>query len=194
MTDDGNSDYGEMSTAEMRRRAGHQEILGETLAKFEFFQHGWHPYTRFLDVDKIDLILRRRRGSTVDYREVQVKFGKLYQCTRRWELPMFSATSWRPFTEKALAGLNERDGLVLAYVLAPDDAFKGDMFIFPIKEFVDLVRTADRLRSGDYRIYLSRSSSPPDRWYMRRAPRFNALTEDTVHDVTEYYRNFACLG
>ena len=65
-------------TAEMRRRAGHQEILGETLAKFEFFQHGWHPYTRFLDVDKIDLILRRRNDSQVDYREVQVKFGKLY--------------------------------------------------------------------------------------------------------------------
>jgi hypothetical protein len=48
-----------------RRRAGHQEILGETLAKFEFFQHGWHPYSRFLDVDKIDLILRRRRGADV---------------------------------------------------------------------------------------------------------------------------------
>jgi hypothetical protein len=107
---------------------------------------------------------------------------------------MFSVTSWRPFTERALAALNERDGLFLAYVLAPDDGFKGDMFIFPIKKFVDLVRTADRLRNGDYRIYLSRSSSPPDRWYMRRVPRFNALTEDTAHDVTEYYRNFACLG
>ena len=185
---------GEMSTAEMRRKAGHQEILGETLAKFEFFQHGWHPYTRFLDVDKIDLILRRRRGSTVEYREVQVKFGKLYQCTRPWELPLFSVTSWRPFTEKALVGLSERDGLFLAYVLAPDDGFKGDMFVFPMKEFIELVRTADRLRKGDYRIYLSCSRNPPGRWYMRRVPSFAELTEKTVHDVTKYYRNFACLG
>jgi hypothetical protein len=56
-------------TAAERRKAGHQEILGETLAKFEFFQHGWHPYSRFLDVDKIDLILRRRLDSQVQYRK-----------------------------------------------------------------------------------------------------------------------------
>ncbi len=69
---------GEPTRAEMRRKAGHQEILGETLAKFEFFSNGWHPYTRFLDVDKIDLILRRRRATRTEYREIQVKFGKLY--------------------------------------------------------------------------------------------------------------------
>ena len=52
---------------------------------------------------------------------------------------------------RALVGLSERDGLFLAYVLAPDDGFKGDMFVFPMKEFIELVRTADRLRKGDYR-------------------------------------------
>ncbi len=31
----------------MRSRAGHYEILGETYAKFEFFEKGWNPYTRF---------------------------------------------------------------------------------------------------------------------------------------------------
>jgi hypothetical protein len=76
-------------TPASRRKAGHQEILGETLAKFEFFQHGWHPYTRFLDVDKIDLILRRRKQMLVEYREIQVKFGKLYTCINRWELRHF---------------------------------------------------------------------------------------------------------
>lgn len=45
--------------AEVRRRAGHYEILGETVAKFELFQKGWNPSSRFLDVDKVDLILRR---------------------------------------------------------------------------------------------------------------------------------------
>jgi hypothetical protein len=184
----------ELSTAHMRRKAGHQEILGETLAKFEFFQHGWHPYTRFLDVDKIDLILRRRREQKVEYREVQVKFGKLYTCARKWELPLFSVSSWRFFTEKALNDLTEREGLYLAYVLAPDDGFKGDLFVFPIKTFAECVRRADRLGDGAYRVYISRAHGDEPRWYMRRKPRFTELTQETVIDVTEYYRNFKCLG
>src|SRR6266540_5580899 len=64
---------------ELRRRAGHYEILGETYATFEFFQQGWNPYTRFLDVDKVDLILRRSQAGIPCYREVQVKFGKLFR-------------------------------------------------------------------------------------------------------------------
>ncbi|HEY1931197.1 MAG TPA: hypothetical protein VGG99_04230 [Acetobacteraceae bacterium] len=80
-------------TPEMKQRAGHQEILGETLAKFAFFQNGWHPYSRFLDVDRVDLVLRRRHGNTIDYRDVQVKFGKLYQCSRPWEKQLFALTS-----------------------------------------------------------------------------------------------------
>lgn len=183
-----------LSTAEMKRKAGHQEIQGETLAKFEFFQHGWHPYTRFLDVDKIDLILRRRRGESVEYREVQVKFGKLYKCTLKWELLLFSVTSWRFFSDKAISSLSDRQGLFLAYVLAPDDGFKGDMFVFPMKRFAELVRRSDRLDNGNYRIYISRSLEEPPRWYMRRAKRFTEFTDETVTDVTADYRNFDCLG
>ena len=181
-------------TAEMRRRAGHQEILGETLAKFEFFQHGWHPYTRFLDVDKIDFILRRRRGSNIDYREIQVKFGKLYTCTKQWELRLFSVSSWRFFTEKNLLDLTEREALFFVYVLAPDDGFKGDMFIFPIEIFADCVRKSDRLKNGSYRVYISRTPGDNPRWFMRREPRFEKLSPKTVIDVTAYYRNFTCLG
>lgn len=178
----------------MRRKAGHQEILGETLAKFEFFQHGWHPYTRFLDVDKIDLILRRRRGTQVEYREIQVKFGKLYTCTAKWELPLFSVSSWRFFTEGNLTGLTDRQGLFFAYVLAPDDGFKGDMFIFPIDTFADIVRRSDKLKNESYRVYISRAHGEKGRWYVRRKSRFDALSEATTIDVTDYYRNFACLG
>ena len=45
----------EQIAAGMRSRAGHYEILGETYAKFEFFEKGWNPYSRFLDVDKVVL-------------------------------------------------------------------------------------------------------------------------------------------
>ena len=84
----------------LRRKAGHYEILGETFAKFEFFQKGWNPYSRFLDVDKVDLILRRRvPGGATLYREVQVKFGKLYRVGVKWERPLFDLTSWRFFKD-----------------------------------------------------------------------------------------------
>jgi hypothetical protein len=181
-------------TKEMKQKSGHQEILGETLAKFEFFQHGWHPYTRFLDVDKIDLILRRRRDSRVEYREIQVKYGKLYRCTRNWELPLFSHSSWRFFTEKNLTDLTDRGGLFLAYVLAPDDGFKGDMFIFPIETFAKIVRRSDRLRNGSYRVYISKTHGESPRWYVRRLPNFDKLDSSTTIDVTKHYRDFKCLA
>jgi hypothetical protein len=178
----------------MRQKAGHQEILGETLAKFEFFQHRWHPYTRFLDIDKVDLILRRRLPTGIIYREVQVKFGKLYTCTRAWEKPLFSHSSWRFFTDKSLDDLIEQKGLFLAYVLSPDDGFKGDMFIFPIIEFADIVRRSDRLGNGNYRVYISRTLGGDEpRWYVRRLPKFETLTKESVIDVTAHYRNFRCL-
>jgi hypothetical protein len=59
-------------------RAGHQEIQGETIAKFEFFQHDFNPYSRYLDTDKVDLVLRRRVHDRVQYADVQVKYGRLY--------------------------------------------------------------------------------------------------------------------
>ena len=80
-----------MATREQKHRAGHYEILGETLAKFEFFEAGWNPYQRYLDVDKVDFVLRKRRANRVVYREVQVKYGKLYDCGLKWEQPMFGA-------------------------------------------------------------------------------------------------------
>jgi hypothetical protein len=58
----------EQLAADMRSRAGHYEILGETYAKFEFFEKGWNPYSRFLDVDKVDLILRRRSAGCPTHR------------------------------------------------------------------------------------------------------------------------------
>jgi hypothetical protein len=56
----------ELLAADMRSRFGHYEVLGETYAKFEFFEKGWNPYSRFLDVDKVDLILRRRTATGVE--------------------------------------------------------------------------------------------------------------------------------
>jgi hypothetical protein len=91
------------------------------------------------------------------------------------------------------ASLTERSGLFLTYVLAPDDGFKGDMFVFPIDTFADIVRRSDKLNNGSYRVYISRSQQDAKRWYVRRRARFGELNDETTIDVTAYYRNFACL-
>lgn len=182
-----------LSMKEMKQKAGHQEILGETLAKFEFFENGWHPYTRFLDVDKVDLILRRRLPGGIIYREVQVKFGKLYECGNAWEKPLFSCTSWRFFTDKNLDDMTKQKGLFLAYVLSPDRGFKGDMLIFPIDDFAKIIRMSDKLGNGKYRVYISRKLGDEQRWFVRRRSKFNVIDHETTVDVTRYYRNFQCL-
>jgi hypothetical protein len=178
-----------------KQKAGHPEILGETLAKFEFFQNGWHPYTRFLDVDKVDLVLRRRRGNLVEYRDVQVKYGKLYEIMAKWEHKLFCTTSWRFFNVKELEGLENRRGLYLAYVLSRDDRYQGDILIFSIDEFVAAVKQSVRIGEDRYKVYISKGHSGDNHWYVRRQGRkFEKLDEPSVFDVSKHYRNFACLG
>jgi hypothetical protein len=46
-------------TPEKQQQAGHYEVLGEIYVAFELFENGWNPYSRFLDVDKVDFILRK---------------------------------------------------------------------------------------------------------------------------------------
>jgi hypothetical protein len=163
-----------------KQKAGHYEVLGETLAKFEFFQNGWDPYTRFLDIDKVDLVLRRRRGNLVEYRDVQVKYGKLYEIMAKWEHEVFCTSSWRFFTVRELEDLEHRKGLYLAYVLSRDGRYQGDILIFPINEFVAAVRQSVRSGEDRYKVYISKGRSDDNHWYVRRQGR--------------KYRNFACLG
>lgn len=178
-----------------KQKAGHYEVLGETLAKFEFFQNEWHPYTHFLDVDKVDIVLRRRRGNSVEYRDVQVKYGKLYEIMAKWEHKLFCTTSWQFFTAKELQGLEDRKGLYLAYVLSRDNRYLGDIFIFPITDFVAAVRQSVRSGEDRYKVYISKGHSDDNHWYVRRQGRkFETLDEPSVFDVSQYYRNFACLG
>ena|ERR1051325_1276145 len=125
---------------EARRKAGHYEVLGETYAKFEFFENGWNPYSRFLDVDKVDLILRRKVNGKKVYREVQVKYGKLYDVIPAWERELFDVTSWRFFKEDEFTAHTNDPDFFVAYVLAADSGYKRDIFIFPVREFMEVIR------------------------------------------------------
>ncbi len=175
---------------ETRRRAGHYEILGETYAKFEFFQKGWNPYARFLDVDKVDLILRRSSNGSATYREVQVKFGKLYRVSQAWERRLFDVTSWRFFRPGEFHAANP--DLFVAYVLSEDDEYRGDFFVFPVREFTRIIESAP-MAGGKHRVYISRCTASPARWVLRRQKKFDDVTDDTCLDVTSYRRNFKLL-
>jgi len=174
----------------LRRRAGHYEILGETYAKFEFFQEGWNPYSRFLDVDKVDLILRRNVSGSPEYREVQVKFGKLFRVESGWQHALFDLTSWRFFKEDEFAHAHPR--LFVAYVLSEDEEYRGDFFLFPVREFSQAIHCAPQA-GGKRRVFISRCASDQKRWVMRRLGRFNEVTEETCLDVSRYRRNFSLL-
>lgn len=175
----------------LKSRAGHYEILGETHAKYEFFQQGWNPYSRFLDVDKVDIVLRRVENGEPIYREVQVKFGKLYKVKRVWERQLFDVTSWRFFKQNEFDRCGRQ--LFITYVLSEDDAYRGDLFIFPVRKFASIIKAAP-IAGEKHRVYISRCKNEPQRWVLRRQGRFECVSNDTCLDVSEYRRNFGLLS
>jgi hypothetical protein len=182
--------------AASRRKAGHQEVLGETIAKFEFFQQGWNPYSRFLDVDKVDLILRRTVCGAPQYREVQVKFGKLYRpdldegtWTKRHK-ELFDRGSWRFFGDGEFADASSR--LYVAYVMSDDDEYRGDFFIFPARDFAAVIGAA-YLKGSKREVCISRCRDETARWVVRRKAKVDYVTNESCLDVSSYRRNFGVL-
>jgi hypothetical protein len=176
----------------VRQKAGHYEVLGETYAKFELFENGWNPYSRFLDVDKVDLILRRRDTERAIYREVQVKYGKLYEVGQKWEQPLFDVTSWRFFREGEFDNHLNYSHFFVVYVLAADAGYRGDIFIFPVRDFVSLLRSA--IPSKDKRkVCISRLKGQPEKWVLRRVSKFSGIDDFTTMDVSRFRRNFKLL-
>ena len=173
-----------------KQKAGHYEVIGETYAKVEFFEHHWNPYSRFLDHDKVDLLLRRMVDGVPVYREVQVKFGKLHTVGPAWERALFDVTSWRFFRP------NEFDealpGLFLAYVLSEDAGYCGDIFIFPIRDFSALIARAP-VAGANHRVYISRCKDNPSRWVLRCQSKFTEINSRTAADVSKYRRAFHLL-
>lgn len=193
-TETGTRQENESLAVAVRSKAGHYEILGETYAKFEFFENGWNPYSRFLDADKVDLILRRRtKDGRKHYREVQVKFGKLYEVGPAWEKELFDFTSWRFFREDEFTGqLNQKD-FFIAYILARDIGYNRDIFIFPVRDFVEKIIRCAIPSKNQRKVYISRLKGESERWVLRRMSRFTSVTDTTCLDVSEYRRNFSIL-
>ena len=177
---------------EKKQKAGHYEIHGETIAKFELFDQGFNPYSRYLDVDKVDLILRKRQGKDIRYIEIQVKYGRLYECKAKWEKTFFGFHSWRFFKLDEFA--DSHKNLYVAYVLVhpPPSGYQDDIFIFPAVEFHRLIKQAvpTKTKKGmQANMYIARTLDGA-RWYLLKRWGFQQLNPETVVDVTGYRRNF----
>jgi hypothetical protein len=179
------------------KRQGHQEAAGETIAKFEFWQQGWNPFEHFVDDDQVDLILRRNRDGRVEYREVQVKFGRLYaeKMLSPWQRKFFKHVAWRTFDPDEFA--QSRPELIVAMVLGGSDGLKydGDIFLFRSADLHKLIQSAPRFSTKDERknVYIGCDING-QRWYVPLIrTKFDALSPQTVVDVTDYRRNFGLL-
>jgi len=175
-------------------KAGHPEIQGETIAKFEFFDNGYNPYSRYLDIDKVDLILRKRINDKIEYIEVQVKYGKLYPQNKGWTKGLFDFCSWRFFKLDEFSYSNPN--LYIAYILSyPEEGYKGDIFIFPVNIFDKMIKMT--IRSEGKKGPLAKmllahciQGDKKDNWYLWNKTKFKEINNNTTFDITKYRRNF----
>lgn len=170
-------------------KAGHYEIHGETIAKFEFFQNGFNPYSRYLDTDKVDLILRKKENGKVRYLEVQVKFGTLFTQDQPWYKQKFSCHSWKFFKLDEFA--NASNDLFVAFVLSLPNNYNGDIFIFPVQTFHDLINKATKsnTKKGASAKFMIVHYHPKNEWYLCTTSKLRDGVSNWI-DVTQYRRNF----
>jgi hypothetical protein len=174
-----------------KQRAGHQEIHGETIAKFEFFDAGWNPYSRYLDDEKVDLILRRRKDGKIQYREIQVKYRRLFPCGMKWDAPLFAATTWGFFHPDDFI----RSDLFVAVIAhLPGTPYSGDIFIFPAEDFRKLILSGipNKKNPGAYKVYFAKSHD--GKWYLWRRLNFKEINADNVIEIDKYRRAFEYLN
>ena len=185
----------ESTVALVEQRSGHLEIIGETAAKLILFQQGWNPYSRFLDQDKVDLILRRKRNGVPVYREVQVKYRRLFakkENTRQWDARLFTAVAW--YNVESDEFVENRPGLFVMFIFGyADRQLEKDVLIFPSRDFHDLIQRAPVTAKNKRVLYISKSRADNSWhvWLSRR--KFFAIDASTCVDITRYRNNFAII-
>jgi len=178
----------------LEQRPGHLEIIGETAAKLLLFQRGWNPFSRFLDVDKVDLILRRNRKNKTEYREIQVKYRRLFEHqANKWDGKLFTATAWYNADLDEFA--SHRTGLFVLFIFGyPNRKIEENVLLFPSSDFHEIIKKSPPIKDGKKRVlYISkaRNGSGWFVWLSRR--KFSSINSQTCQDVSKYLNNFASL-
>jgi hypothetical protein len=179
------------------KRVGHQEIHGENIAQFEFSQAGWNPFKHYVDVDQVDLLLRRRTlPNPPEYREVQVKWCRTWtgKDLSKWQQRFFTHVSWRSFTTKDFAG--NRPELFIAFVIPnAEQIYTGDIFVFTSREFHELILRAPEFKKGTHHKCFELAHHHDGRWFLLlKRKKFEQLDADSVFEVTASRRQFSVLN
>lgn len=181
------------------KKAGHQEILGETIAKLEFFKHGWNPYSRFLDHESIDFVVRKRTQHSILYADVQVKKVTLYSVTEKWQSEMFDVVAWRFFGKDDFRDANPNLAIALVFVHQDQGEggsvyeFEGDLFIFEAARLSSLIGQGIASKEK-VKMYLGRSRHDPTRWFWCREWRKGmSFGLESVIEVTDARGNVDLL-
>jgi hypothetical protein len=177
------------------KHSGHQEIHGENIAQFEFSQAGWNPFKHYVDEDKVDLLLRRRKPpNPPEYREVQVKWSRSWVFSEsNWQGKFFTHVSWHGFTTEDFTV--HRPELFVAFVIPnAEQIYTGDIFIFSSREFHELVLRSPDFKKGTNRKFFELCHGHDGRWYLKlKRNKFEQLNADTVLEIPEARRRFDLL-
>jgi len=176
-------------------KPGHLEVIGETAAKLLLFQKGWNPYSRFLDVDKVDLILRRSQKNKTEYREIQVKYRRLYEHNNeRWDGKLFSATAWYNADKDEFS--THRPGFFILFVFGyPDRRIEKDVLLIPSREFHEIIQKSPPIKEGDKRVvYISKAKNKNEWYTWLTRKKFSSICSSTCQNVSKYLNNFNGLS
>jgi hypothetical protein len=173
----------------LKMGSGHLEVIGETIAKIRFFENGINSYSRFLDRDRVDFVIRVPRPGGVIFKEIQVKYSKYYlQRTRGKEIPH----AWVKVAETKL-----RFDPVLNYLFVVGYE-KPILFIIPslsLKEMLPLVRVSSSKKGRIF--HFDMYEFAPGRWgiYKRESERVGIgyFDPDNYVDLSDYTNNFEIL-
>ncbi len=136
-------------------------------------------------------------GRKVWYREVQVKYGRLWHVGSTWERELFDVSSWKFFRPDEFK--DSPDYLFIVYVLSlpPPDGYKGDLFVFPVRVFQRLIQAAVSINSkkGPRKDVRFMRALADGKWYLRTKRKFGKADFGvSTMCVQQYWRNFGLLG
>lgn len=177
-----------------KQKAGHLEVIGETAAKLLLFQNGWNPYSRFLDVDKVDLLLRRRKKGRIEYREIQVKYRRFYDNSpSSWARKLFTTTLWYEVKSDEFA--DHRSNLFVLFVFGhPNQRVEEDTLLFPSTDLHKIIQKSPSVKGGKRRVlYISKAVEGAGWHVWRRRSKFPSINSQTCLDVSKYLNNFKAL-
>lgn len=150
-------------------KTGHKEVIGETIAKLVLFKNGYNVYSRFLDVDAIDMIIRNTKNNKVSYNEIQIKYSKYYEKEKKY------------FFSIRKPSFEPRIKYYFMFICGNEDI----IFMIPsltLNNWIDKMIYAENYIK--WQIYIQQKE---DKWYFITQSKYENI------DISKYLNNFEIL-